>query len=185
MTMGMRIAAGLGLSIIAATGAQAAPKVAGTYGMISSHVCQTVFQAPKGTADKNNVANAQPVIASFGPLWSAGSNAAGMISVTVGTVTFPDTPSTSGNASFNNVEMVGHAQRFASTGVAADNSGFMRKTNMGDGAFTITSTMATLNGKNYDYSYGNVVAGVAHTINLVRRPVANEYCLDSMTLTKQ
>jgi len=51
--------------------------------------------------------------------------------------------------------------------------------------FSLSQTSATIGGRTYDMSFGNVQAGVAHTVNLIRRPGANEYCVDGQTLTKQ
>ena len=164
----------------------APPKVQGKYATISYHICQTVFLAPKVTVDKNNNPNSVSVVGSFGPLWTAGANTAGLISVTVGTINFPATPTSSGSATGNDVEVGGHAHRFPHTGVLTDASGLVRMTHTGNGNFTFTATTATIGGKIYDMTFGNVQSnGVANTINLLRRPSANEHCLDTKTLTRQ
>jgi hypothetical protein len=75
---------------------------------------------------------------------------------------------------------------FATLCSARDNSAISHHVNGAQqAAFSLTQTSATIGGKTYDMSFGNVQAGVARTINLIRQPGANEYCIDGMTLTKQ
>ena len=188
MTRGMRLAA---LAAIAGTCAltqeayAASPQVAGKYATQSYRICQTVIHTPKQSVKTaaNGTTNA---VTSVELDWNAGAhgNFAGIISVTVGTVTFPAAASTSGMASMTQVEVLGHSMRDDNP---PNNVGFKRNppsTQTGV-AFSMTANTFTAGGEVFDASYGNVVGGVARTIYMVRRPAANEYCLDAMSLTKQ
>ncbi|MGB7257858.1 MAG: hypothetical protein WBD48_07250 [Pseudolabrys sp.] len=109
------------------------------------------------------------------------TGASGMVSMSVGTVTFPATAASSGTATASSNETLGHSIRFP-----GDNGAISHHVNGAQqAAFSLTQTSATIGGKTYDMSFGNVQAGVARTINLIRQPGANEYCIDGMTLTKQ
>lgn len=228
MTFAIRATAFVCLSLGAFASAQAAaPKVSGTYAMMSWRTCQTVVVTPKSVVSKVNnpitvqgiggftlqtgtfatpgggsssaVTNVQPTStvnfvtvvnhANFQAVTSVENNllagtpngGAGMMSMSVGTVTFPATAASSGTATSSLSEILGHAIR-----VPGDNGAIGRHVNGAQQAtFSFTQTTATIGGKTYDMSFGNVQAGVARTINLIRQPGANEYCIDGQTLTKQ
>lgn len=167
----------------------ATPQVAGKYSYLGYHICQTVIHTPKKNFKLSNAGNSDAVT-SVELDWNAGTeqNPAGMISVTVGTATFPSTPSSSGNVTMTTVEVLGHSMR--DDNPANSGSGFARNppTGISNGSATFTVMNATtlkVDNDLYDISVGNVVQGVARSINMVRRPKANEYCVDASTLTKQ
>jgi hypothetical protein len=111
-----------------------------------------------------------------------------MISMSVGTVTFPSTPVSSGSASFSSVEVLGHAMR--NTSSPGDTGGFKRNPasgmTTGTGTFSFTSpTTLKLNTEIRDISVGDVDGnGVARTLYIIRRPASSDHCMDAMTLTK-
>lgn len=221
--------------LVAVTAADAAaPKVAGTYAMISWHLCQLVVTAPRttmaaitGTAKTSIVAGITKQSGIFstpgGGTASALTNVTvgtgqaivqvdtknntvatgfeqnlsggkGIISMRVGTVTFPSTASSSGNVSISTVEVLGHAMRNLTIPSAVgkgDNVGFAR--NPASGVSTTTGTFAILSETTlkvgttiYDISVADIATnGVAGIINILRRPATNDYCLDGSTLTKK
>jgi hypothetical protein len=119
-------------------------------------------------------------VKSVDPIWAAGR---GAISMSVGTITFPAAASSSGSYTMSTVEVLGHAMR---NDAPANNVGFARSTADSTGAFSFTTATLKLGTTVYDVSAGDVDAsGVAHTINMLRRPKANEFCADSTTLTKR
>lgn len=144
--------------------------------------------SPTSTVDFVTVVNTSNVSAVTGVQgnWNAATptGASGMISMSVGVVTFPASAVSSGTASMSNIEVLGHSTRFP--GDSPNGSAIGRHVNSAQQAnFSLTDTTATLGGMTWDMSAGNIVNGVAHTINLLRRPGPNEYCIDSSTLTKQ
>ena len=188
MTWGMRLAAlaaTTGTCVLTQAALAAPPQVAGKYATQSYRICQTVIHAP--TQNFKTSANGTAAAVTNVDLdWNAGShgNFAGIISVTVGTVTFPASASSSGTASMTDVEVLGHSMRNDNP---ANNIGFKRNppsTQTGV-SFSLTASTFTAGDNVFDASYGNIVGGVARTIYMVRKPTANEYCLDAMSLTKQ
>lgn len=215
-TMGLMIVAlAAGLATGPQAAEAAAPKVAGKYAVLQWHICQTVVGTPKSLVSKVNspltVAGVNTInfnaktytkvefvtvvnhadtmaVTGVGGIWNAGTptGASGMISMSVGTVTFPTSPVSSGTATMSNIEVLGHSTRFPGDS-SANGSAVGRHVNSAkQSTFSLTDTTATLaGGKVWDMTAGNIQSGVAHTINLLRRPGTNEYCIDSMTLTKQ
>ena len=173
------------------SGAEAAglPKLTGTYSFLGYHICQTVIHTPKKNFKLSSAGNSDAVT-SVELDWNAGANNnfAGIISVTIGTVTFPSPAASSGTATMSTVEVLGHSMR--DDNPANVNSGFARNPATGASAtsapFVFTSATTLKVGTDvYDISGGNLVYGIPRTINMVRRPKTNEYCVEASTLTKQ
>jgi hypothetical protein len=186
MTLGMRtwgsFAFILGIATTSALAAPVVPKVSSVYTSMHWHICQTVVATPKDNF-KHDPTGTVAAVTGVAGNWTAGSNHAGIISIAVGTVTFPAAAVSSGNATVNEIEVHGHAARFPSDpgnlSIARTAAGAQQ------GAFSLTATTAHFGGNVWDMTYGNLVSGTARTINLVRQPAASEFCIDAIQLTKQ
>jgi hypothetical protein len=111
-----------------------------------------------------------------------------IMSMAIGTVTFPANAASSGTAMSSNIEVMGHTSRLPGDTNSPGNAMARNVNKQGNTSFSLTTTTATIGGVVWDISVGNIVDGVANTINMLRRPVTSspyEYCIDSMTLTKQ
>jgi len=185
-------ALGIALALLGLVGGAEAtglPKITGKYSFLGYHICQTVIHTPTKNF-KLNGAGAADAVASVDLDWNAGANNnfAGILSVTVGTVTFPSPAASSGTVTMSTVEVLGHSMR--DDNPANVNSGLSRNPATGastsSAAFSFTSATTLKVGADvYDISVSNLVYGIPRTINMVRRPKANEYCMDASTLTQQ
>jgi hypothetical protein len=171
----MKITTGLlaGVAVLAmAQTAHAAPKVAGKYILMSFSQCQARFTAtPDGSG---------------GTLLNTVTG--GEINIAVGSITFPDTPASTGTATLEMSIVSGAALRINTTGPT-----ITTHLENAPGTFTINATNSTFTfdpnddaAMTWTYRAGDYantnVNGVARTLYMTRRE--NAQCLSAVTATK-
>jgi polyisoprenoid-binding protein YceI len=156
--------------------APAVPKVNGKYAVNGTSFCSakaTTTQANFRLANGNSSTG----VKTFNTLED------GILSAITGYITLkPSTAgATSGNATLNATQIKGPTST-----VNAPSSGWSQGTINLSGAYSFTATTMTFDGDTWVMTYGNVINGVAHTVNLIRRETGdNPDCVDSLAATKQ
>ena len=165
--------------------AQAAPKVAGTYASMGWHMCQTVVHTPTGSFARQGGGFA-PAVTSFELDWLAGPNRAGLMSMSVSVITFPNVPSSSGQATQTSVDVGGHTMRNdnPANNPPVPTTQMERRTFQGTFPFTLTDTTLTAGDEVLDIVTAQGQRGVVTNMYMLRRPGPNEYCIDAIMLTK-
>ncbi len=191
MTPIVRVLAGLVISagVQAMTqAAQAAPKVAGAYAVLSWHLCQTVVHTPTGSFARQGGGFA-PALTSYELDWnaSAGGSSAGMMSISISTVTFPSVPTSSGQATMNGVEVGAHSTRNdnPANNPPVPNTQFERHVTQGAMPFTLTDTTLTAGDQVFDIVTSQSQRGIVTSMHILRQPIPNDYCADALTMTKR
>ena len=191
MNIAARLLTGLALTLITgqAATAQAAPKVAGKYTFQSVMQCEATLHFAETSSGLATVVKSA-TLDSHGGLNTTAVNVAkwpfdvalalqqtGLMSVGTGYVTFSGAQAVvSGSTTYE-----GGSLRLNSRTLA------VQPTNQnGTAPYIITATSFTIEGQVYQMTYGNVVAGIAHTLNMVRMASdnGNPNCLKSLTLTR-
>lgn len=191
MHIAVRLLTGLALTLISGLPAiaQAAPKVAGKYTFQSVMQCGATLHFAETSSGPATVLKSAALDAQGG-LHTTGVNVAkwpfdvalalqqtGLMSVGTGYVTFSGGQAVvSGSTTYE-----GGSLRLNSKTLA------LQPTNQnGTAPYTITGTTFTIEGQVYHMTYGNVVAGIVHTLNMVRMASdnGNPNCLKSLTLTR-
>jgi hypothetical protein len=165
MKIATSILTGAALLAMAQAAQAAVPKVQGKYAYNSVSLCQALVTTNKDTQGK---------VTSVNPAQG------GSISVDTGYITFPAVAASSGTMSVAGNGFGGDTVRINNSGVAIK----PYSTNP-SGTFTLTGTTLTFAGQVFLMTYGNVVGGVARTINLVQNEKENPRCINSITATKQ
>jgi hypothetical protein len=204
----MKIATGLLASVAVLAMAQtvqaAAPKVSGKYALLAFTQCQAQFKSvlkgvlnvktltfPSGghphdldpvTRDGNH---SHPFttgndIEKVDPMGNAGR---GEINMSVGTLTFPATAASSGNASLELSGVSGSLLRITNLAGATNGLVVDTHTETASDSFAVTNTTFRFGAMTWSMRPGNIVNGVARTLYMVRRE--NERCENAVTLTKQ
>jgi hypothetical protein len=152
----------------------AAPKVSGKYALLGWNLCQAKFTTLTRDYKLANGTASGPAVQQIDP------GNLGTISVEAGYVTF--TPTTAGATSG---QFVGSSNIINGSALKINTAGaaLTQKIENFSAAYSATDTTFTLNTDVFVLSFGNVVAGVAKTINLVRKE--NAVCLTALSLTKQ
>ena len=188
MTRTMRVLAGVALATglqVMTQPAQAEPKVAGTYASMNWHLCQTVIHTPKDNFARQGGGFA-PAVTSFELDWLAGPNRAGIMSISVSTITFPASPTSSGQATQNGVEVLGHTMRDDNpmNNPPVPTTQMERHILQGTVPFTLTDTTLTAGSEVFDIVTAQNQRGIVTSMYMLRRPDPNEYCVDAIMLTK-
>lgn len=148
------------------------PKVSGVYAFMSWSLCEARFTT---TTNNYKLANntTAPAVTTVNPASS------GLLEVAVGTVTFPSTAVSSGNATVKMVQIEGGSLQINTSEFT------MRRRVPADqtAAFSLTETTFTFAGMTYDMTFGDVASGVARTVYLVRKENSN--CLNAISATKR
>ncbi len=170
-----------GVALLAmAQAAQAAPpKVSGKYAMMIFTQCEARFTTTMDTYSKPG-STTGPAVKSVNTFNS------GELNISVGTLTFPATAASSGNASFEAFIVSGGSLRINNSGGA-----MATHTETAAGTFSITDTTFTFDPTGVEpamiwtFRAGNIIvsSGLARTIYMVRRE--NARCVNAVTATKQ
>ena len=168
-----------GVALLAmAQAAQAAPpKVSGKYALMIFTQCEARFTTTSDTYRLGTGATA-PAVKTVNPFNS------GELNISVGTLTFPATAASSGNASYEAYIVSGGSLRVNSSGGAMG-----VHTEAAAGTFSVTDTKFTFDPSGVEpamiwtFRAGNIVSGVARTIYMVRGE--NARCVNAITATKQ
>lgn len=169
---------GVALLAMAPAAEAAPPKVSGKYAMMIFTQCQAGFTTSTATYSKPGNTTG-PAVATLIP---AGS---GELNISVGTITFPATAASLGNASFEAFIVSGASLRINTSGA------FMTThTETAPGTFSFTETQFTFDPTGVDpamvwtFRAGNFAAGgLARTLYMTRREDAR--CVNAITATKQ
>lgn len=168
--------AGVAMLAMAQAAHAAPPKVSGKYALMSFSQCQAQFTT---TSDNYRRANntTGPAVRTVNPAQN------GEMNIAVGTITFPNSAASSGNASVEMNIVSGASLKINTSGGAV-----ATHTETGSGPFVVTATefRITLSGEpamTWTMRAGNIVNGVARTLYLVRRE--NAQCVNAITATKQ
>jgi hypothetical protein len=170
---GVALAAGLqGMT----QAAQAAPKVAGTYASMNWHLCQTKL------VGHGNF----PTVPYHDLDWTAGPNRAGIMSMSISTITFPAAPTSSGQATQNGIEVLGHTMRDDNpmNNPPIPTTQMERHVMQGTVPFTLTDTTLTAGDEVFDIVTAQNQRGIVTSMYMLRRPGPNEYCIDALQLIK-
>ena len=153
--------------------AAAAPKVSGKYALLSWSLCQAKFTTKSRDYKLPNNTTG-PAVQEIDP---AGM---GEILVETGYVTF--TPMSVGATSGT---FAGSTTVISGSALAIDASGspVAKKTESFSGNYSATDTSFTLQSDVFAMTYGDVAAGLAKTINLVRKE--SPACLSALSFTRQ
>ena len=186
-----RLLTGLALALVTgqAATAQGAPKVAGKYTFQSVMQCGATLHFAETSSGLVTVVRTA-TLDSQGGLHATGVNVpkwpfdvalalqqTGLMSVGTGYITFASGQAVvSGSTTYE-----GGSLRLNSKTLA------VQPTNQnGTAPYAITAATFTIEGQVYQMTYGNVVAGIAHTLNMVRMASdnTNPNCMKSLTLTR-
>ena len=171
MKISTGVLAGVAVLAMAQAAEAAPPKVSGKYALMSFTQCQAQFTT---TSDAEGVQSINPT-----------QN--GEINIAVGTMTFPNTPASSGSASLEMSIVSGPALRINGSG-----GNILTHTENISGTFAVTGNQPnstfrlTPTGEpamTWTLRAGNIVSGVARTLYMTRRETAR--CISGVTATKQ
>jgi hypothetical protein len=156
--------AALAAIIASSLPAQAAPpKVSGKYAVLSLSLCSARIKA-----------------ATVNSHYSVSSTENGVLAVLNGYATFTSTSATAGNVALNLTQTRG-----PNTTVNAPSLGWSQTAVNQSGSYTVGASSMVIAGGTYVATYGEIVSGIAKTVNLSRRePGNNQGCLDAITLTR-
>jgi len=158
----------------------AVPKFRGTYAFISMHQCEaniTVGVEAVMVAPPDVLANA---VKNVDPKY------AGNMGTQTGYITFTPGPNpTKGHLVLTSTKIEGGAVRVHGSGFNWSQSAF----NIPNTAYSANGTAFTLGAENFAMTYGNVVGGIARTVNLIERDLSNtngdQNCLLAIAATWQ
>jgi hypothetical protein len=154
----------IALAAAICTSAASATTVSGKYALLATAQCEarlSVNKSKDGFVVSTDVSEFGPTVAR------------------TGYVTFKSSNATSGKASGSITEVRGGSLRVNSNGasVTVKTLGF-------NSSYAMTATTMKLGTDTFTASFADIVGGVAHVVNLVRKePNAN--CIDAMTLTHE
>jgi hypothetical protein len=188
---GLALTLGLGQAAVGAV-----PKLSGKYTFHSLNQCEAKVafaQTSNGfvTVVKTAVLNG-PNLNTTGAnvaAWPVNASLAlsqtGLISIGTGYITFLPPAAATGQASVSgSTTFEGGSLRVNASGLA-----MLPKLQDGNAPYAVTATTFTIDGHAYNMTFGNVISGVARTLNMVRTYTntanQNPNCVNSLTLTKQ
>jgi hypothetical protein len=147
------------------------PKVSGVYAFMSWSLCEARFTTTTNNYRLAN-GNTAPAVTTVNP------QSSGLLEVIVGTIAFPNTAASSGNATLRMVQIEGGSLQINSSQFP-----MRRVLRNQTGTFSLTETTFTFAGMSFDMTYGDFVNEVARTVYLVR--IEDSNCLNAISATKR